>query len=89
MIYEYASMVSMKLNWEKKEKYILMDHLSPLTSENEGFSGLKGPDLSFDAFKWKKGKWILLKDVKTKKYKKIPVRKIKEKTSPYQLKPNK
>lgn len=64
MVYEYASMVSMKLNWEESDKYIVMDHLSPLNSDKKEFANYYGPDLTFDAFKWVNGKWTLNENVK-------------------------
>lgn len=64
MVYEFASMVSMKLNWDEKEKYIILDHLSPLTSDKKEFAHYYGPDLTFDAFRWVNGKWTLYDNVK-------------------------
>jgi len=71
MVYEYASMVSMKLNWDNDDKYIIMDHLSPLSSDKKEFANYYGPDLTFDAFRWKNGKWTLYENVKAPNKNKI------------------
>ena len=71
MVYEYASMVSMKLNWEESDKYIIMDHLSPLNSNKKEFANYYGPDLTFDAFRWINGKWTLYENVKAANKNKI------------------
>lgn len=79
MVYEYASMVSMKLNWEESDKYIIMDHLSPLNSDKKEFANYYGPDLTFDAFRWVNGKWTLYENVKAPNKNKV-VKKRKWKT---------
>jgi len=71
MVYEYASMVSMKLNWDEKDQYIIMDHLSPLNSDKKEFANYYGPDLTFDAFRWQNGKWTLYENVKAENKNKI------------------
>lgn len=74
MVYEYASKVSMKLNWEESDKYIIMDHLSPLNSDKKEFANYYGPDLTFDAFRWINGKWTLFENVKTTNKNKILIK---------------
>ena len=86
MVYEYASLVSMKLNWDKKENYLIMDHLSPLTSDKKEFANFYGPDLTFDAFRWENNNWTLYDNVKAKnknKVKKKSKSRKKEKFSGY------
>jgi hypothetical protein len=63
LIFEYANDVSMALNWDEKEKMIVMDHLAPEDSRLEGMYQFYGPDFSYDALQFKKGEWILLRDV--------------------------
>ena len=63
LIYEYANDVSMALNYDEKEKMIIMDHLAPEDSRFEGQYQFYGPDFSYDALQFKKGEWLLLKDV--------------------------
>jgi hypothetical protein len=75
MVYEFASMVSMKLSWDEEEKYIIMDHLSPLSSDKKEFANYYGPDLTFDAFRWINGKWTLFDNVKAMNRNKVPPKK--------------
>lgn len=63
LIYEYANDVSMALNYDEKEKMIIMDHLAPEDSRFVGQYQFYGPDFSYDALVFKKGEWVLLKDV--------------------------
>jgi hypothetical protein len=63
LIYEYANDVSMALNYDEKEKMIIMDHLSPEDSRFEGQFQFYAPDFSYDALKFDKGEWIFERDV--------------------------
>lgn len=63
LIYEYANDVSMALNYDEKEKMIIMDHLAPEDSRFVGQFQFYGPDFSYDALKFQKGEWTLIKDV--------------------------
>jgi len=63
LIYEYANDVSMALNYDEKEKLIIMDHLSPEDSRFEGQFQFYAPDFSYDALKFEKGEWIFERDV--------------------------
>ena len=63
LIFEYANDVSMALNWDEKEKMVVMDHLAPEDSRLVGMYQFYGPDFSYDALQFKKGEWILLRDV--------------------------
>ena len=63
LIYEYANDVSMALNYDDKEKMIIMDHLAPEDSRFEGQFQFYGPDFSYDALVFKKGFWRLERDI--------------------------
>ena len=63
LIYEYANDVSMALNYDEKEKMVIMDHLAPEDYRFEGQYQFYGPDFSYDALEFKKGEWILITDV--------------------------
>jgi len=63
LIYEYGNDVSMSLNYDEKEKMIIMDHLAPEDSRFEGQYQFYGPDFSYDALQFKKGEWIFERDV--------------------------
>jgi len=57
LIFEYSSKVSMAFNYDEKSKRIIFDHLSPIEKELKGQYQFYAPDLSYDALKFKKGKW--------------------------------
>jgi len=57
LILEYSSNVSMSLNYDEKSKRIIFDHLSPIEEGLKGQYQFYAPDLSYDALKFKKGKW--------------------------------
>ncbi len=63
LIYEYANDASMALNYDQKEKMIIMDHLAPEDSRFEGQYQFYGPDFSYDALQFSKGMWRLKRDV--------------------------
>lgn len=64
MMFEYSSDVTMSLKFNDKTGSIVYSHLGP-REEGEVLQGLPqyyGPDGSFDALYFKKGKWILFED---------------------------
>lgn len=63
VIFEYASSVVMSLKYNEQNDMIVFDHLIPKESSLEGQYQFYGPDLSYDGFEFKKGKWIYIKDV--------------------------
>jgi hypothetical protein len=60
MIYTFDSQASMVLHYDNSFGGIVLDHIS-LNRRSE--IPVTGPDGTYDAFKWKKGKWQLYKDV--------------------------
>jgi len=58
VIFEYARQVSMLLRYVPEQNLIVFDHLSPpdpkLKDKRESF----GPDLSYDGYKLKNGRWV-------------------------------
>lgn len=62
-IFEYSAQTTMKVNFVEKQNWVLMDHLSPPTTQYEGVFEFYGPDLSFDAYTWEKDRWVLYQDV--------------------------
>lgn len=63
MIYEFNAQAVMSLKYEDKMKMIVMDHLSPsspsLSKQPESY----GPDFTYDAFRFNKGKWIFEQNI--------------------------
>ncbi len=64
LIFEYNNQATMSLEWHGKEKMIIWDHLAPEKPKFQGFYEYYGPDMTHDALKWKKGKWIFIEDLK-------------------------
>lgn len=57
-IMEYSEEVSASLKYRKGEDRIVFDHLAPRAQGLEGNPAFYGPDLTFDAFVYDKGKWV-------------------------------
>lgn len=68
IIFQYSREVSMSLKYYEKNKTIVFDHLSPREPHLVNLYQYYGPDLSYDAYTFKKGKWELLKNVDVRKY---------------------
>lgn len=60
---EYGARYSMSLDYDKKKKQIIFDHLAPSSNKYEGVHTDYGPDFSYDAFQLKKKDWIFKEDV--------------------------
>jgi hypothetical protein len=63
VFYEYSKKSNMSLRYDEKYERILMDHLSPESTGLAGFYAYYVPDMSYDAFELKSGKWVLKEDV--------------------------
>jgi len=63
IIFEYSKRASMALRFDKKLNMIVFDHLSPSEPKYKDNYAYYGPDFSFDAFKFKKGKWVYIADI--------------------------
>jgi hypothetical protein len=61
LVYQHSSETDMTLNFESDE-VIVVDHLIPSSPAYEGKREYYVPDLSYDAFKLKKGIWIYSED---------------------------
>ena len=63
LIFEYSSKISMSLNYNENSKLIIFDHLSPIEENLKGQYQFYAPDLSYDALKFKKGKWQHIENI--------------------------
>jgi hypothetical protein len=63
-VFDYSSSVSMLLRYVKDDKLIVLDHLAAPNEEASGIASMYGPDLSYDAYRFKNGKWQLQENVK-------------------------
>ncbi len=66
MVFEYSINSNMMLRYEKVNKRFVLDHLGPSDPIFEGNYRMYGPDFSYDSYEFKKGKWVLVKDVVVK-----------------------
>jgi len=63
VFFEYSKKTTMFLNYEEQYSRIMFDHLAPETAALTGMYSTYVPDLSYDAYVLKDGKWILSEDV--------------------------
>ena len=63
VIFEFSKSAVMSLRYQEKEKRIVFDHLAPFQEGADDFFEFYGPDLSFDAYQFKKGNWSYIKEV--------------------------
>jgi hypothetical protein len=58
IVFEYTRQATMHLNYEQEKKTIVFDHLSPPSPSLKDHPETYGPDLSYDGYHLKIGKWI-------------------------------
>lgn len=62
LVYEYSNQANMMLRYDDREDLIVLDHLAPMEPMYEGDRSYYGPDFSYDALEFKKGKWVLIEN---------------------------
>lgn len=60
---EHKEGVIISVKYHPKKNQIIFDHLSPETEALEGVYEFYVPDMSYDAFEWKNGRWHYKADV--------------------------
>ncbi|WP_066631266.1 hypothetical protein [Labilibacter marinus] len=63
LVFEYNAATNMMLKYDSDKNRIVLDHLAPPSSLYEGNTRFYGPDFSYDAYEFQKGKWVLTEDV--------------------------
>lgn len=63
IIFEYAKQARMTIQYNEKEKQIVFDHLAPSSPIYQNQFEYYGPDFSYDALEYQKGKWVLVENV--------------------------
>jgi len=63
VVFGYSFQVSMSLKWDDARQRIVCDHLGPTRQDLEGQWAFYGPDLSYDAYVWDKGRWVHQRDI--------------------------
>ena len=66
IIFEYSSEITMSLKYNEDKGMIIFDHLAPKDAFMEGQYQFYGPDFSYDAFDYSKGKWKFVPDIDIK-----------------------
>lgn len=75
VVFQYDSRTSISVKYHKEEKQIVFDHLVPSRKDLEGLHEYYIPEGTFNAYKYRNGKWWLEEDVDIRNTQKI--RKIK------------
>jgi len=57
VVFEYTRQASMVLNYIADEHLIVFDHLVPPDKKLKGHFDVYGPDLSYDGYRFKNGRW--------------------------------
>lgn len=63
VVFEYSARVKMSLRYDANKKEIIFDHLAPVNPSLVGHYKQYGPDMSYDAFVYRQGKWVYKPDV--------------------------
>jgi hypothetical protein len=63
VIFKYAVGANMVLKYDADLKMIVMDNLTPSESYYKDVYRFYGPDFSYNAYEFEKGKWVLNKDI--------------------------
>ena len=63
VIFEYTSQAVMSLRYNEKKKMIVFDNLSPSNPDLKDKYENYGPDMTYNAFKLKSGKWNFMKNI--------------------------
>jgi hypothetical protein len=63
VFFEHSERCTMSLRYQEKNDWIVFDHLAPSQPSLTGQYEFYGPDFTFDAFKWEKGRFKFYSDV--------------------------
>jgi len=66
IIFDYTKDADMMLKYVKNDKLIVFDHLVAPSDQVKGMTNLYAPDLSYDGYKFKSGKWVYQENLKLK-----------------------
>lgn len=63
IVFEYNRQASMLLRFVPEKNLIVFDHLAPPDAKMKGDFSLYGPDLTYDGYQLKNGKWVLVQNL--------------------------
>jgi hypothetical protein len=59
-VFEYTRQASMLLRYDPGQNLIVFDHLSPPDAKLKDHHETYGPDMSYDGYKLKNGRWVYM-----------------------------
>lgn len=62
-VLEYGDALQATLNYEAKNRRIVLDHLAPSNPSLMGATAFYGPTMEYDAFVWNGREWVFTRDV--------------------------
>jgi len=63
IIFTYTRQASMLLRYVPEDNLIVFDHLSPPDNKSKNMPETYGPDLSYDGYKLKNGRWVYVENL--------------------------
>lgn len=66
VVFEYARQVSMLLKYQEDQHLIVFDNLAPPDKKQTGKFDLYGPDLSYNGYRFKNGRWVYVDNLDMK-----------------------
>jgi len=63
VVFEYTRQASMLLRYEPEQNLIVFDHLSPPAPKLKNQPESYGPDMSYDGYKLKNGRWVYVENL--------------------------
>lgn len=63
VVFEYTRQASMLLKYVPEQNLIVFDHLAPPDPKLKGKYSTYGPDLTYDGYKLKNGKWVYVENI--------------------------
>ena len=66
VVFEYGAQNRMTLEYDRRGRRIIFDHLSPSSSQFQGIRAFYGPDFSYDAYVLNKDRWQLERNIEVR-----------------------
>jgi|TARA_B110000240_G_scaffold97300_1_gene110133 hypothetical protein len=71
IVIEYDAKTSVSVKYQQKEQRIVFNHLVPARKDLEGLEEYYIPEGTFNAYQYKKGKWLLEQDIDIRNQQKV------------------
>jgi hypothetical protein len=63
VVFEYTRQASMLLKYDPDMETLVFDHLAPPDKRQAGHFDVYGPDLSYDGYRYKDGRWVYVQNL--------------------------